>query len=285
MPSAIRANLGGMAMLLKAKAILRLTGFLLVMLVFFLPLQFALLLHIKPLRDIILQQFYRLAGKCWGVRIVQHGTVTNARPLLVVSNHSSYLDIPVLGQAAPVRFTPKSEIRSWPLIGWLSVLAGCVFIERRRDKTTQARKELEVVLGRGEVISLFPEGSTNDGSELLPFHSSFFSLAEMTTNGQPLQVQPVGIIYTKKDGTAFNRAEMDKVAWYAEMEFVPHLWEYLQTDGVLATMTFHTPLTLAESGGDRKALTKQCETIIATATKLEVKKGRLVAEAPSNNGG
>lgn len=269
----------------RLKAITRIIGFLLLIILFLLPLQFALLLHIKTLRDKVLQCFYFLSGRCWGVTVQREGKVCDARPLLVVSNHSSYLDITVLGQLAPVRFTPKSEIRSWPLIGWLAVLAGCVFIERRRDKTTQARKELEAVLGRGEVISLFPEGSTNDGSELLPFHSSFFSLAEMQVQGKPLSVQPVSIIYTKKDGTPLNRAEMDKVAWYAEMEFVPHLWEYLQTDGVRAKVIFHSPLTLAEVGGDRKALARRSEEIIAQGTGLQVKKGRLVAEAPSNNGG
>ncbi len=272
-------------MLPKIKASLSVAGFLLLIIVFFVPVQFALFFQIKPLRDRILQLFYALGARLWGVRIRQHGSLIKDRPLLVVSNHSSYLDIPVLGQAAPVRFTPKSEIRNWPLIGWLSVLAGCVFIERRRDKTPEARKNLEAVMRRGEVISLFPEGSTNDGSELLPFHSSFFSLAELTIEGAPLKVQPVSIIYTKHDGSPLNRAEMDKVAWYAEMEFVPHLWGFLQTEGVLATISFHPPMTLTESGGDRKLLASQCETLIAQATGLEVKKGRLVAEAPSNNGG
>lgn len=255
----------------KLRALGRIAGFLLLIIVFLVPMLLAILLGLGEWHNRLLQRFYGLGASLWAVRIRQQGSISTARPLLVVSNHSSYLDIPVMGQAGPLKFTPKSEIRHWPLIGWLCVMAGCVFIERRRDKTPEARKKLEAVLRQGNVISLFPEGSTNDGAYLKHFHTSFFSLAEIAIDGELLQVQPVSIVYSKPDGIPLTRAEMDKVAWYDEMTFVPHLWEFLQTEGVLATVICHAPVTIAETDGDRKALAKYCEGVIAEATGLEVK--------------
>jgi len=241
---------------------LRLAGFLLMILLFLLPILLANLLRLHALRGILLRWYYRFSGRFWGVRVATQGRVAPERPLLIVSNHCTYLDIPALGQVVDVRFTPKAEIRYWPLIGWLCLIAGCVFIERSRSKTDANRGLLRRALKERMAISLFPEGSTNDGKALLPFRSSFFSLAEESFNGEPLKVQPVCLRYAQPDGAPLSAEAMRKIAWIGEDEFVPHLWEYLKTPGTLATVTFLEPVSLAQFT-DRKELARHCEEAIA----------------------
>ena len=230
----------------------------------------------------LLKKFYFILSRAWQMKVEVQGSLSAERPLLVVSNHCSYLDVAVLGQLAPVRFTPKHDVRGWPVIGFLSRMSCCVFINRRREKTSENRKHLLAALQQGSVISLFPEGTTNDGFVSQPFKSSFFSLAEEVIEGKSLAVQPVTVSYFRKDGAPLNRSEMDKVAWYGDAEFVPHLWEFFYTDGVLVKVQFHPSLSIVACDGDRKLLAKTCEEIISGDF---VKKERLVAEALPNNGG
>ncbi len=272
----------GAVMLPKLKAILGVLGFFFLIIVFILPVCTAILLKCHHIHGNLLRCFYKIAGRLWLIRFKQEGSFSKHRPLLIVSNHSTYLDIPVLGQAINVRFTPKTEIAGWPLIGQLCVLAGCVFIDRRRGKTKENRKHLLDALRSGIALSLFPEGSTNDGTGILPFRSSFFSLAEENLDGRTLTIQPVSVHYSRPDGQPLTSEELRKVVWIGDDEFVPHLWEYLQTSGVLATLTCLEPVTL-EGFADRKALAKYCEEIISR--DMQVKKERLVAEALPNNGG
>lgn len=243
------------------KPVLRLLSFLLLIVLFFLPLWVTNLIS-RQAGSGLLQIFYRLVRYCWGIRVEVEGELSASRPLLLVSNHCSYLDVPVLGSLIPLRFTPKQEVRGWPLIGYLCEMASCIFIDRRRGKTSTNRENLLKVLRQGTIISLFPEGTTNDGSAPLPFKSSFLSLAEENMNGMPLQVQPIAVQYFRCDGEMLSRVEMDKVAWYGDAEFVPHLWEYFKSDGVLVRLQYHPPVTMEDCNGDRKLLTQRCEAVI-----------------------
>jgi 1-acyl-sn-glycerol-3-phosphate acyltransferase len=255
----------------------RIFVFLFALAIIFLPvcglssvLSFGQFAKVKRVKESLIQGFYRLMGKVWGVRLAVRGALPTTRPLLVVSNHCSYLDIVILGQLMPLAFTPKAEIASWPIIGTLCRLAGCIFIDRRRESTEKNRQRLHVALQEeGTMVSIFPESTTNDGLQMQPFHSAFFSLAEIRLlTGEYLPVQPVSIAYHHADGTTLSRAEMDAVAWYGDAEFVPHLWEYLQTTGVWVTVTFHPPVTL-EPFANRKALAEACETQVRSAFFVE----------------
>jgi 1-acyl-sn-glycerol-3-phosphate acyltransferase len=242
------------------RASLKLFVFLSLIVLFFIPLLLCNLLYPNGTLGLkLLQSLYFMLAKAWQIKVEIHGSLAKNRPLLVVSNHCSYLDVAVLGQLAPVRFTPKQEVSSWPLIGTLCQMTQCIFIDRRREKTAENKKQLIQALQQGSIISLFPEGTTNDGLTPLPFKSSFFSLAEEVIAGKPLAVQPVTVRYFRPDGTILSREEMDKVAWYGETEFVPHLWDFFHTQGVLARVWFHAPVTIAECAGDRKLLAKRCE--------------------------
>lgn len=117
---------------------------------------------------------------------------------MLVANHVSWLDIFVIDAVVPARFVAKSEIRSWPVFGWLSERVGTIFIERaRRHDTARVNALVADALGAGDVFVVFPEGTTTDGTEVLKFHASL--LAPALTAGAA--VQPVAIRYERDDGT------------------------------------------------------------------------------------
>jgi 1-acyl-sn-glycerol-3-phosphate acyltransferase len=114
-----------------------------------------------------------------GLKVIVRGTrPTGKVPTLIVSNHVSWLDIWVLNSALPVRFVAKSDIRRWPVIGFLVAGAGTIFIERRkRHDTMRTNRTIVQALTSGEPVAVFPEGTTTDGTEIKPFHASLFQPA------------------------------------------------------------------------------------------------------------
>ena len=138
------------------------------------------------------------------VRLHVHGTPHGERPLMLVANHVSWLDIFAIDAALPARFIAKSEIAAWPVLGWLCARAGTLFIERARPRdmariTAEARAALEA----GDVLAVFPEGTTTDGTRVLGFHSSLLAPAAQAS------VQPVAIRYERTDGSVCVEAAYD----------------------------------------------------------------------------
>jgi len=116
---------------------------------------------------------------------------------LVVSNHVSWIDIYVINAWRPTPFVSKAEIRRWPLIGWFAEKLDTVFIEReKRSDAKRIMHELAARLERGELMCVFPEGTTSDGLALKPFHSNMFQAA--VEAGKP--VQPICILYADARG-------------------------------------------------------------------------------------
>ena len=158
-----------------------------------------------------------------GIRVRLHGELSPERPLLLVSNHCSYVDILALGSKLPIAFTPKKEIASWPVIGFCCRLAGCVFVERTPKAIQQTKQQIAKRLGMGRVMCVFAEGTTNDGTNLKPFKSSLFSLAEL--NG--MRIQLAALTYTHRNGKPLDAAGRAEIAWYDDMSLLPHLWRLL----------------------------------------------------------
>jgi 1-acyl-sn-glycerol-3-phosphate acyltransferase len=132
------------------------------------------------------------------VKLHVHGHAHRARPLMLVANHVSWLDIFLINAVVAVRFVAKAEIRSWPLFGWLSERVGSLFIERaRRHDTARVNALVSEALTEGDVFAVFPEGMTTDGSEVLKFHASLLAPALATQAA----IQPVAIRYEREDGT------------------------------------------------------------------------------------
>lgn len=236
------------------RAAIRIIG-LLVLLFLFLPfVVFFWLLGIQRIRARFAQWFYIGVRRMLNIRLTVEGAPSRERPLMIVSNHSSYLDVFVIGSQLPLSFTPKREVRRWPVIGFLCVLADCVFVERRPSHMEEARDEMVKRIQEGRVLCLFPEGTTSDGKHLKPFKSGFLSLAE--ENGLP--VQPASIAYTHIGKQPIDDSMRELVAWVGEATFFAHFFRFLRLPGIAVTVQWHTPLALSNFA-DRKELTKAAE--------------------------
>lgn len=148
-----------------------------------------------------IQRWSRRALKICGLRVQIVGRWPQSevakRGLLVVSNHISWLDIYAIHTVKPVRFIAKSEIRGWPLVGWLCDKTGTIFIERgSRKDAHRIMHHMAELLREGHALSVFPEGTTSDGLDLLPFHANLYAAAVTSAS----DILPVSLAYLDANG-------------------------------------------------------------------------------------
>lgn len=217
-------------------------------------------LRLPEVRDRFVVWGYKLFLRIARIKLVVTGTLSHHRPLMLVSNHVSYMDIPILASVASVRFTPKVEIARWPVIGFFCRVMDCVFIDRRVSSTGRNKKALEETLRRGEVIGLFPEGTTGDGKRVLPFRSSYFSLCELG-HGKTVAVQPTTLSYSRVNGLPIDSVQMPRIAWYGDMLLLPHILDFLKLGSVNVELRFHEAMTL-DKFGSRKEMAVYCHDVV-----------------------
>jgi 1-acyl-sn-glycerol-3-phosphate acyltransferase len=165
---------------------------------------------------------------------------------LLVSNHLSYLDILAISSVTPAVFVSKAEVRSWPLFGWFATIAGTVFIQReRRTHVGEVNREIEIALAAGALVVVFPEGTSSDGTDVLPFRASLLEPA--LRGGHEISVS--WIHYELPDGDARN-----EVCYWGEHSFLPHLVNLLGKKSVHATVRFGK---FQRTTDDRKELAQQ----------------------------
>lgn len=206
--------------------------------------------------------YHRGLCRLIGFRVLRFGQPTDERPVLLVANHTSWLDIPVLSALSPLSFVAKHEVDSWPFFGTLARLQRTVFVERRAVRAAEGRDDLQRRLDAGDRLVLFPEGTSSDGNHVLPFKSAFFALAETRVNGAALIVQPVSVAYTAIDGLPIGRDRRPELTWFGDMDLAPHLWGVLCLERFTVTVQFHTPVTI-ESFASRKEMAAQCHAAVA----------------------
>ncbi|AZY50354.1 lysophospholipid acyltransferase family protein [Bordetella avium] len=175
-----------------------------------------------------------------GVRLSIKGEPRMTGAVLWVANHVSWIDIFVVNAVRATSFVAKSEIRSWPVIGWLAAGAGTLFIERTQRHAVHAMGEsIHDCFARGEAVGLFPEGTTSEGFELRPFHASLFEPARSAK----VDVQPLVLRFMhrgKRSGFA---------AFVGEETLLANLWRVLGTTGLTVEVVFLPPLpTFREDG-------------------------------------
>ncbi|HEX7966673.1 MAG TPA: lysophospholipid acyltransferase family protein, partial [Stellaceae bacterium] len=222
--------------------------------------------------------YHRWSCRILGFRLTVAGKRSTKQPTLFVANHTSYVDIEILGALIEGSFIAKSEVARWPLFGWLAKLQRTVFVDRRVRSTAVQRDAISQRLDQGDDLILFPEGTANDGSCVLPFKSALFSVASYTGAHGPLPVQPVSVAYVRLDGIPLGRFHRPFFAWYGDMTLAPHLWTMLGLGIVDIDVTFHPPVTLAQFGS-RKALAEHCHRVIA-AGAASARAGRPQEIAP-----
>ena len=197
--------------------------------------------------------FSRLLGL--HVRVIgELASIDRRRPVIFVSNHSSWVDVPVLGGVLDGCFVAKGEVATWPLISTIARLGRSVFVTRQRGATGRERDIMRQRLAAGDNLILFPEGTSSDGSRVLPFRSAFFALAEAVDGPAPM-IQPVSIVYDRLGGLPAGRASRPVFAWYGDMDIASHFWRLGQNSGLRVTVVLHGALDPARFA-DRKALSQ-----------------------------
>ncbi len=232
--------------------------------VFFLPVLALHRLQRIDFRDRLVRLCHGGILAIVGLRVRVVGGISPQRPLLLVSNHLSYLDVPVLAAQMPVCFTPKAEIGRWPVIGEICRMTGCIFITRSSTALAEASQAMSEALAGGRVVCLYPEATTGNGMETLPFRSSFFAMAEKPLGSAALMVQPVAICYRTLRGLPIDRTQWPEIAWYGDMELLPHLWNLLKLGHMQADLVFLEPVTMTQFS-DRKAMAEHCRSVIVSA--------------------
>lgn len=227
------------------------------------PLQ-ALFLRVSPRAARHFPHWYhRQVCKLMGVRLTIEGRVMSERPVLLVSNHTSWLDIPVLSAVAPLSFIAKREVSRWPFVSALARLQRTVFVDReRRGAVGDTTNEITTRLGQGDTVVLFAEGTSSDGNRVLPFKTSLFGAAKPSSksNAQPHDavVQTISMVYTRLHGVPFGRADRPLVGWYGDMEMQSHAWQLLKAGPLDVRIRIGDPIPL-DSFTDRKDLARKSE--------------------------
>lgn len=210
------------------------------------------------------QQFSPYIARIWarvnleiiGLRLVRRGKLV-AKTQVFVANHSSWLDIWAMQSVLPGYFVAKSEVRSWPLIGFLARLSGAEFIQRNRRHSARHTNRLRERLELGHALCFFPEGTSTDGLRVLPFKSTLFAAVYEFGQHADLQVQPVSVRFH-----ADASLPAHFYALWGGMNLLHHLISVLShsRNGKLE-ITLHAPVK-AKNFNDRKALSLHCETAV-----------------------
>jgi 1-acyl-sn-glycerol-3-phosphate acyltransferase len=174
--------------------------------------------------------------------------------LLIVANHISWLDIFVIHALQPARFIAKAELRRWPVLGWLSTSVGTLYVERaRRRHASAVNSEAASALSRGDVVAIFPEGTTTDGMTMLPFKGSL--LQPIVDAGG--HVQPIAIRYRDASGL-----QSVAPAYAGDTTFVASFWNVTGERSLVAEL--HLAAVLPARARHRRELAREAEAAIRT---------------------
>jgi 1-acyl-sn-glycerol-3-phosphate acyltransferase len=182
-----------------------------------------------------------------GIRLQSKGSIGKG-PVLLVANHISWLDILAINAVQPARFVSKADVRHWPLLGWLVACGGTLFIERERKRDAlRVLHQVAEALRQGEVIAVFPEGTTSDGHGVLPFHANLLQAAIAAQ--APLQT--LALRYS--DAT---QRVSPAAAYVGDTPLVASIWATAMAQGLHAQVRIAPPWGTAQ-GVDRRALAEQ----------------------------
>ena len=213
-----------------------------------------------PGRGYIASNYYRLLCSLLRIRVRIRGVPIHERAVLYVSNHISWADILVIGSIAPVAFVAKREVASWPLVGVTAKLQRTVFVDRtRRRQTGEAVADIVKRLTDGVSVVLFAEGTSSDGNRVLPFRSALLgAVEEASAHAGDIVLQPMSISYTGLHGIPMGRQHRPLVAWYGDLDFLPHIKAFIEHGAVDAVVSYGEPVP-AGAASDRKAMARRLE--------------------------
>lgn len=185
-------------------------------------------------RDTVRRWYHRML-RILGVEVEVIGTLPHERDgaVIMIANHISWIDIPLIGSLTPVNFLSKAEVASWPLIGPVAARIGTLFIARGSGDTERVMQDMARHLQRNLSVLFFPEGTTTEGNKVRRFHKKLFKVAEV----QPVTVCPLFIRY-EVDG------DINPVPFVGNVSFGSHLWRLLGHGRIRATVEVLPPVAL-----------------------------------------
>lgn len=178
----------------------------------------------------------------------------------------------VIGSLSPVAFVAKNEVRKWPLIGITAEIQRTVFVDRaRRNQTSDAIGKIVKRLASGTSVVLIAEGTSSDGNRVLPFRSALIGAikhaaeqGDVVGGAADVLIQPMSICYTDLHGIPTGRQHRPLVAWYGNLDFMPHIKAFIE-HGVDAVVSYGEPVA-ADGEADRKEMTKTLEGAVRELT-------------------
>jgi 1-acyl-sn-glycerol-3-phosphate acyltransferase len=195
----------------------------------------------------------RLVLRIMGLRVIANGPRMSG-PGAYVANHTSWLDIFVLNSRKPLYFVSKAEVAAWPGIGLLARATGTVFISRERRLAAEQTKLFQERLKHGHRLLFFPEGTSTDGLQVLPFKTTLFAAFYAEALRETLQMQAISVTYVAPEGQ-----DQRFYGWWGDMDFAPSLLRLLaQPRQGHVEITYHAPLHVKHVP-DRKTLARRLE--------------------------
>jgi 1-acyl-sn-glycerol-3-phosphate acyltransferase len=236
-----------------------------------------------PLRRRIPVFYHRAMCTLFDIRVRVVGAPVEARPLLIVANHSSWMDISILTSLLPVVFVAKREIASWPLFGLLAKLQRTVFVDReRRHKTGEVNAAIAQRLAEGDPVLLFGEGTAGDGNRVLPFRTALIGAARDALGAaehvREIWIQPVSVAYVSLHGIPMGRHLRPRAAWYGKMRIGAHLAQAVRRGAIDVVVSWGQPIAY-DGETDRKILARSLETSIRDLT-IAALRGEPAANQP-----
>jgi len=198
------------------------------------------------------------------IKLIVNGQPPLVGPVLLAANHISWLDIVVMHAARHCRFVSKDDVQRWPLVGTLATGAGTLYIAResRRDAMRVVHHMAEC-LKQGDILAVFPEGTTGDGSQLLPFHANLLQAAISAD----APVQPVALQFVDAVSGAISFAP----CYIGDDTLVQSLWRTLCASNVVAVVQFGTPERA--DGRDRRTWAADLRNTIGGLRGADLKHG------------
>jgi lyso-ornithine lipid O-acyltransferase len=189
----------------------------------------------------------------------------------VISNHLSYLDIVVYAALHPCVFVSKAEIKSWPVVGWMTTMAGTVYVARGHGGSAmKARKGMQTAVDAGLLVVFFPEGTTSNGAGLLKFHSGL--LSQVIEGGAAVTAATVRYEFRENNGHEVSVA--DDVCYWGERNMLGHIFTFLGLRGVRAEVRFADgPITFSSDSLHRKHAAVEAQAAVAALRTSEVVAG------------
>lgn len=214
--------------------------------------------------------YHDLVCRILGLRIRAVGRRADVAPLMIVSNHVSWLDICVITAVAPVVFVAKREVGTWPVFGLLARLQRSVFVDReQRQRTRDVTSEMAQRLAGGDAVLLFAEGTSGDGSRVLPFRTALIGAARdaiaAAGHVERVFIQPLSIAYTALCGLPLGRPNRTAVAWTGRTSLLPHLRQLVARGAIDVTVSWGDPVPYDPSS-DRKVVARHLEACVRAMT-------------------